>query len=436
MDKKTYNNFVQILRSELVPALGCTEPIAIAYAAAKAREILDDFPDKVEMICSGNIIKNVKGVTVPNSGGLCGIDIAATLGIVGGNANAELEVLSNVTKSDIEMTQRLVAEGYCTYNLQESVENLFISAHVTSKNHSAQVTIVNRHTMITKIERDGVVLFNHEWNEDSPNYIDKSFLSVSSIVEFANNLVLSDVEDIISQQIELNSAISKEGLSQNYGAQVGCTLMTFYGNDVKTRARAFAASGSDARMGGCSLPVIINSGSGNQGITVTLPVIEYAKELNVSKDSLYRALVISNLISIHQKKYIGNLSAYCGAVSAACGAGAAITYLHGGTLEQIGLTIINTIGNVGGIVCDGAKSSCAAKIASSVDAAILAHNMSMCNRSFKPGEGLIKDDIESTIRSICYIGRNGMKHTDIEIINVMTEKTDVELMLNYSTTSP
>ncbi len=436
MDKKTYNNFVQILRSELVPALGCTEPIAIAYAAAKAREILGDFPDKVEMICSGNIIKNVKGVTVPNSGGLCGIDIAATLGIIGGNANAELEVLSNVTKSDIEMTQRLVAEGYCTYNLQESVENLFVSAHVTSKNHSAQVTIVNRHTMITKIEKDGVVLFNHEWNEDSPNYIDKSFLSVSSIVEFANTLVLADVEDIISQQIELNSAISKEGLSHGYGAQVGRTLMTFYGNDVKTRARAFAAAGSDARMGGCSLPVIINSGSGNQGITVTLPVIEYAKELNASKDSLYRALVISNLISIHQKKYIGNLSAYCGAVSAACGAGAAITYLHGGTLEQIGLTIINTIGNVGGIVCDGAKSSCAAKIASSVDAAILAHNMSMCNHSFKPGEGLIKDDIESTIRSICYIGRNGMKHTDIEIINVMTEKTDVGLAFGQSPTSP
>ncbi len=435
MKKNTYDNFVQILRSELVPALGCTEPIAIAYAAAKAREVLGSFPEKVEMICSGNIIKNVKGVTVPNSGGLCGIDVAATLGIVGGDSNAELEVLSNITEDDILQTRRLVKEGYCTCVLEEGVENLFIAAYVTNKSSSAKVTIVNRHTMITKIEKNGEILFNHDWNEDSPNYIDKSQLSVASIIEFAKTVDISDIEEVITQQIEMNSAISKEGLTNDYGAQVGRTLVRFYEDDVKTRAKAYAASGSDARMGGCSLPVIINSGSGNQGMTVSLPVIEYAKQLRVSKDKLYRALAISNLISIHQKKYIGNLSAYCGAVSAACGAGAAITYLHGGTLEQIGLTIINTIANVGGIVCDGAKSSCAAKIASSVDAAILAHNMSMSNHSFKPGEGLVKEDIESTIQSICYIGRNGMKYTDIEILNVMIEKTDVEKALKQPPTS-
>ncbi len=435
MDKKIYQNFLQILQSELVPALGCTEPIAIAFAAAKAHEVLGDFPEKVEMICSGNIIKNVKGVTVPNSGGLTGIDVAATLGVVGGHAEKELEVLSEVTETDIKKTKHLVAQGFCTCRLQEGVENLFISATVKKGVHSASVTIVNRHTMITKIEKDGEILFNHQWNEDSPNHVDKSQLSVSSIVEFANLVTLEDIEETLVKQIELNTTISLEGLNTAYGAQVGRTLMDSYGTDVKTRAKAYAAAGSDARMGGCAFPVIINSGSGNQGITVSLPVIEYAKEINASKEQLYKALVISNLISIHQKKYIGNLSAYCGAVSAACGAGAAITYLYGGTLEQIGLTIINTIGNVGGIVCDGAKSSCAAKIASSVDAAILGHHMAMRNHSFKPGEGLVKDDIESTIRSICYIGRNGMKYTDIEILNVMIEKTDVEMALGQSSTS-
>ena len=425
MDKKLYDHYVNILKNELVPALGCTEPIAIAYAAAKAKEILGQFPEHISLCCSGNIIKNVKGVVVPNSGGLRGIDVAATLGIVGGDAKRQLEVLEDVTKADIEKTKKLVASGYCSCRLQEDVENLYIVARAEADGHYAEVTIINRHTLIKKIEKDGEILFDQKMEQESPNYIDKSVLNLESIISFATEVNIADIEDVIGQQIRLNTAIAKEGLSKAYGAQVGRTLLETYGNDVKVRARAKAAAGSDARMGGCSLPVVINSGSGNQGMTVSLPVIEYAKELGVSNDMLYRALVVSNLIAIHQKKYIGSLSAYCGAVSAACGAGAGITYLYGGSVEEISQTITNTIANVGGIVCDGAKSSCAAKIASSVDAAILAHSMGSKNRYFRPGEGIVQEDVEDTIRSIGYIGRVGMKNTDVEILNIMINRVNV-----------
>lgn len=426
MEKSLYQNYVRILNNELVPALGCTEPIAIAYAAAKARAVLGEFPDSVEMCCSGNIIKNVKGVTVPNSGGLRGIDVAAALGVVGGNADKALEVLEQVTAEDIEKTRKLVSEGFCSCTLQEGVENLYIVARVVKGEHYAEVTIINRHTLITRIEKDGEVLYEHKVSEKSPDYVDKSQLNVHDIITFANEVAMEDIRDAIGSQIEMNTAISDEGLHHCYGAEVGRTLLEVYGDDVKVRARARAAAGSDARMGGCSLPVVINSGSGNQGMTVSLPVIEFAKELGVSEEKMYRALVVSNLIAIHQKKYIGSLSAYCGAVSAACGAGAAITYLYGGTEEEIGLTIVNTIGNVGGIVCDGAKSSCAAKIASSVEAAILAHYMASKHHSFQPGEGIVQDDVEGTIRSMGYIGRVGMKTTDTEILNIMIDRINVD----------
>lgn len=425
MDTKLYNNYVKILQNELVPALGCTEPIAIAYAAAKARAVLGYFPESIEMCCSGNIIKNVKGVTVPNSGGLKGIDVAATLGVVGGDADRELEVLEHILPEHIEKTKELVDAGFCSCSLQEGVENLYIVAKVTYQEHYAEVTIINRHTLITKIVRDGEILFEHAVNEASPDYADKSLLNIKDILEFADTVNIDDVREPLERQIQMNSAIAKEGLEHAYGAEVGRTLLEVYGDDVKFRARAKAAAGSDARMGGCSLPVVINSGSGNQGMTVSLPVIEFAKELNVSEDKLYRALVVSNLISIHQKKYIGSLSAYCGAVSAACGSGAAITYLYGGGYDEISLTIVNTIANVGGIVCDGAKPSCAAKISSAVEAAILAHNLAKKNLSFKPGEGIVKNDVEETIRSVGYIGRVGMKNTDIEILNIMIDKVNV-----------
>ncbi|MEG0910990.1 MAG: L-serine ammonia-lyase, iron-sulfur-dependent, subunit alpha [Ruthenibacterium sp.] len=426
MEPLIYQNYVKILQSELVPALGCTEPIAIAYAAAKARAVLACFPEKIEIRCSGNIIKNVMGVTVPNSGGLKGVAAAATLGVVGGDADSELEVLANVTQADIDRTAALVKENFCTCELEENVENLYIIAKVFAGEHTAEVTIINRHTFITRIVKDGAIVFEQAMGDTKKvGEIDKSQLNVKDILAFADTVCIDDVKEVLDRQIEMNTAIAAEGLSKKYGTQVGSTLLEVYGNDVKIRARAKAAAGSDARMSGCSLPVVINSGSGNQGMTVSLPVIEFAKELKVSQEKLYRALVISNLISIHQKRYIGSLSAFCGAVTAAAGAGAAITYLHGGDYNAICLTIVNTIANVGGIVCDGAKPSCAAKIASSVDAAILAHYLSSKNCTFQDGEGFVQGDIEATIRSMGYIGRVGMKITDTEILNIMIDQTTV-----------
>lgn len=426
MDCKIYENYVKILESELVPALGCTEPIAVAYAAAKARAILGCMPHSIKMKCSGNIIKNVKGVTVPNSGGQKGIDVAAILGVIGGDADSELEVLEKITDADRLRTKELVAEGFCKVSLEENVENLYIVATVFSEKHYVEVTIINRHTYITRIVKDGKILLDKMMTQkEKCDYPDKSLLNVKNILQFADEVKIQDVKEILDRQIGLNTIIAEEGLKHKYGAQVGRTLLEVYGDDVRTRARAKAAAGSDARMCGCSLPVVINSGSGNQGMTVSLPVIEFAKELKCEKEKLYRALVVSNLIAIHQKKYIGSLSAYCGAVSAACGSGAAITYLHGGGYEQISLTIVNTIANVGGIVCDGAKPSCAAKIAAAVDAAILAHYLGCKNRTFLPGEGIVKDDVEETIKSMGYIGRVGMKKTDTEILNIMIDRVEV-----------
>lgn len=410
----------------MVPALGCTEPIAIAYTAAKAHQVLGEFPDSVEMKLSGNIIKNVKGVTVPNSDGMKGIEVAAVLGIVGGNADKALEVLSEVTEEDISRTRELINRNICTCSLVEGVDNLYITAKLIKGEHFASVTIEHQHTNITRIEKDGDVLLDNPYLSESETSVDKSKLTVKDILDFADQVRMEDVQPIIDRQIKLNSAIAQEGLDNNYGAQIGKTLMHVWGKSVITRACARAAAGSDARMGGCSMPVVINSGSGNQGITVSLPVIVYADEWEVSHEKLCRSLVVSNLIAIHQKYYIGSLSAYCGAVSAACGAGAGITYMYGGTYQQISLTIINTLGNIGGIVCDGAKPSCAAKIASSVDAALMAFQLSIRNKSFLPGEGIIKNDIEETIKSMGYIGRVGMRATDTEILNVMIDRADIE----------
>ena len=428
MDSELYKNYLDILKQELVPALGCTEPIAIACAAAKARRLLGSFPESLEMKLSGNIIKNVKGVTVPNSGGLKGIDIAAVLGMVGGNADKALEVLEEITPEHIARAKELASRGICTYSLAENVPNLYISAKAVCGGHYAEVVIAHQHTNIIRMEKDGEVLLDRtqEAEEKTDDTVDRSRLTVKDILDFADQVRMEDIEEVISRQIRLNTAISQEGLDNNYGAQIGKTLMHVWGKSATTRACARAAAGSDARMGGCSMPVVINSGSGNQGITVSLPVIVYAEEWEVSRDKLYRSLVVSNLIAVHQKYYIGSLSAYCGAVSAACGAGAGITYMYGGTYEQVSLTIINTLGNVGGIVCDGAKPSCAAKIASSVDAALMAFHLSIQNKSFLPGEGLIKGDVEETIKSMGYIGRVGMKTTDTEILNVMIDRVNVD----------
>ena len=424
MKSRREETYLSVLNRELIPALGCTEPVAIAYAAAKARSVLGQFPERMVIRCSGNIIKNVKGVTVPNSNGLRGVDVAAVLGVVGGDAERELEVLEGITPAHIKKTKELLAANFCRCEHQREVENLYISAAVFAGEHFAEVTMINRHTLITKIVHDGEILYSRELSEESGR-VDWALWSVKDILAFAEEVDIAKVQNILDRQIEMNTRVSKEGLSKNYGAQVGKTLLEIYGDNLETRARAKAAAGSDARMGGCSMPVVINSGSGNQGITITLPIVEYAMEWKVPKETLYRALLIGNLISIYQKHFIGNLSAFCGAVTASSGVGAAITYMAGGGYEKISQTITNIVGNVGGIVCDGAKASCAAKIASAVDAAILGHRLSMKGLGFHAGEGIVQKDVDETIRSIGYVGCVGMKQTDVEILKIMLDKVDL-----------
>ena len=386
MNRKIYNEYVTILESELVPALGCTEPIALAYAAAKAKEVLGKMPDHITMRCSGNIIKNVKGVKVPNSGGMKGVEAAAVLGITGGDPSQALEVLEHVTDREIDEAEKLLKAGFCDCVLKDDVANLYIEAYAVCKKtekSEALVVIEDEHTNITHIEKDGQVLFHKEKKEycqEREKTPDKSLLNLEDIITFANEVQITDVEKVLGRQIKYNTRIAEEGLRNPWGAQVGRVVLEEFGEDVKWRAVAKASAGSDARMSGCALPVIINSGSGNQGMTCSLPVIEFGKELKKSKEEIYRALCVSNLVALNQKKYIGSLSAYCGAVCAAAGAGAGITYLCGGTLEQIENTVVNTIADAGGIVCDGAKPSCAAKISTALQAAILSHKMAMRGR--------------------------------------------------------
>lgn len=421
MDAKQYDNYVKILEKELLPAMGCTEPIAIALAAAKARQILGVMPEKMTVRCSGNIIKNVKGVNVPNAGGQKGVEVAAILGAYAGNADDELQVISNVPPEAVEEVRRLNAEKMCTCELAEGVENLYICIEAHNGDESVVVEVKTKHNHFSHIEKNGELILNAK---DVPieKSGDKSQLNLRDIIEFANTVKLEDVEFYIERQIEYNSAISKVGLTEDWGASVGKTLMEIGSGSISTEAAARAAAGSDARMNGCALPVVINSGSGNQGITCTMPVVTYAEKLGVSREKLIRAMVLTNLIALHQKYYIGNLSAYCGAVSAGTAAACGIAYLHGDDYDVIGKTIINSLGNTGGIVCDGAKASCAAKIASSVNSGILGYEMAKRGRCFMFGEGLVEDDYEHTIRNFGRLGKEGMKETDIEILNMMIGK--------------
>lgn len=428
MDKRIYENYVRILKNELVPALGCTEPIALAYAAAKAVKTLESFPDHLTVLCSGNIIKNVKGVKVPNSGGMKGVEAAAVLGTVGGDPDQALEVLETVGPEDLEKTKRLLVEGFCDCALKEGVANLYIEARAVKGSGEAVVVIEGEHTNIVRIEKDGELLYEKEPEtvRDEADKPDKALLNLEDIITFAEEADLDDVRKVLERQVRYNTRIAEEGLKNPWGAQVGRVIAEEFGDDVKWRAVAKAAAGSDARMSGCSLPVIINSGSGNQGMTCSLPVIEYGRELGKSEDEILRALCVSNLVALNQKKYIGSLSAYCGAVCAAAGAGAGITYLCGGTMEQIENTVVNTIADAGGIVCDGAKPSCAAKIATSLQAAVLSHKMAMRGLTFSRGEGLVMDCPEDTIKAVGYVGRAGMKQTDVEILNLMIGRTKLE----------
>ena len=421
MDKRVYDEYLEILREELVPALGCTDPIAIAYGAAKAREVLGCLPESIVVRCSGNIIKNVKAVIVPTTGDMKGIETSAVLGAVGGQADKKLEVLGSITDEHLQLTRELLKKKICTVELIEGVSNLQIIVEERSGSDVALVEIAFSHTNIVRIERNGQVLFEKEREASKASVTDRSLLNLRDIYDFACTVELDQVRDLLTRQIDYNMAIAREGLTKNYGANVGSTILHYYGDDVRNRARAFAAAGSDARMNGCVLPVMINSGSGNQGMTVSLPVVVYAGALMKDEEQELRALTLSNLIAILQKNELGKLSAYCGAVSAAAGAGAGIAYLHGASFEVIEQTVVNTLANVSGIVCDGAKASCAAKIATSVDAAIMAYYMAAESRGFQSGEGLVKQSAEETIRSYGRMGREGMRSTDVEILKIMLE---------------
>jgi L-cysteine desulfidase len=413
--------YLKILEEELIPALGCTEPIAIAYAAAKARETLGNFPDKLIVQCSGNIIKNAKSVVVPNAGNLKGIRASAIMGIIAGDSSKGLEVLSKATGENIDRANELLETELCSTEMIPDDTNLHIIVKAIFREEYALVEIIHTHTNISRIEKNHHIIFEKKFEKENYNapLSDRSILNVKDIYEFANIVKFEDIKSLLTIQIKYNLKIAEEGLSKEYGVNIGKMLLDNYGDGVLTKIRAYAAAGSDARMSGCNMPVITNSGSGNQGMTTSLPVFIYAKEKKFSKERMYRALVLSNLITIHQKTGIGRLSAYCGAVSAACGSGAAITYMESGTLEQIEKTITNTLVNVSGIVCDGAKESCAAKIASSLDAAMMGHFLAMKNTAFSVDSGIVKENVEETISAVGRLARKGMKDTDIEILKIM-----------------
>lgn len=416
-----YDSYVKILKEELIPAMGCTEPIAIALAAAKAREALGAVPERCRVEVSGNIIKNVKAVTVPNTGGLKGIEAAAAAGIVAGRADLELEVLSQVTREEIEAMGAFL--GACEIKVvpAEGDRIFFINVTVAAGGHSACCEIVDFHTNIVRIQRDEEILFQaEETTGGGEEQTDRSVLSVEEIVNFAGCLDVADVEEVLSRQVAYNSAISAEGMKGGWGAEVGRTLRSLYGDDVAVRAKAAAAAGSDARMSGCEMPVVIVSGSGNQGMTTSLPVIEYARDMHVSEEELYRALAVADLVTIHQKTGIGRLSAFCGAVSAGCGAAAGIAYLRGGRYDVIAHTIANTLAICSGMICDGAKPSCAAKIASAVDAGLMGYHMYLNGgHQFVGGEGIIQKGVENTIGNVGRLARLGMRRTDEEILDIM-----------------
>jgi L-cysteine desulfidase len=416
-----YHDYVQILGEELVPATGCTEPIAIALAAAKASETLDSEPEKMQVLCSRNIFKNTRSVTVPNSNGLIGIKAAAILGALGGKSSLKMQVLSEIEPSDMEKAQALVKGSFCEVGLLASDLDLHIQVQVFQGDDSAFVEIKHAHTNITLIKKNDQIIYQQQ--EDAGKYlgafVDRSILSVERIFDFANQVDLADVRPMIEMQIEDNLAIAEYGIAHKSGLGLGQMLLQRNPGDPYERARAYASAASEARMSGSPLPVVTNSGSGNQGITTSVPLVILAKAWEVPEEKLIRTLVFSNLLTIHQKASIGRLSAFCGAISAACAAGAGMTYMKGGTLQQIEWTLSNTLANIPGVICDGAKPSCGAKIASSLDAAINAHLLAMQSRRYNDESGILQSDIEVLIRNVGAIAKQGMAQTDQMIMDFM-----------------
>ncbi len=414
-------NYINILKEELVPAMGCTEPIAIAYAAAKAKEVLGTVPEKVLVEVSGNILKNVKSVVVPHTGGLRGIPAAAAIGIVAGDAQKELEVLSEISDKQIEATKGFLEKTPISVHFADTPHIFDIMITLTKGEDSAFVRIAEHHTNIVCIKKNNNTLFEKEVVPQQNGLTDHSVLNIENIIEFAENTELEPLRETLERQIEYNMAIATEGMNKNYGANIGTTLLSHGSPDIYQKMRAFAAAGSDARMNGCEMPVIICSGSGNQGITASVPVIVYAQEKNHTHQELLRALIVSNLVTIHLKAGIGRLSAYCGVVSAGVGSASGVAFLKGGRYDTIAHTIVNALAMDSGIICDGAKASCAAKIASAVDAGLLGLFMYENGNEFYSGEGLVAKGVENTIRNIGSLARNGMAATDKEIIRIMLE---------------
>ncbi len=419
-----YRHFVQILREELVPAMGCTEPIAIAYGAAKAREVLGRLPERMLVEASGNIIKNVKSVVVPNTGGLKGIEAAAAAGAVAGDAGKILEVISCVTGEQKDAIRDYLAGHEVKVRPAEGDVVFDIILTLWAGEDQVRLRIADYHTNIVLIEKNGEALLRSgevlASGGEASGLTDRSCLTVEAIVDFADTVDPEDIRELVQRQIDYNWAIAQEGMSSQWGANIGKVLRSDYGEDVKTRARYMAAAGSDARMSGCEKPVIIVSGSGNQGITASIPVVVYARELNAGEEKTLRAVVLSDLLTIHMKTGIGRLSAYCGAVSAGCAAGGAIAYLYGGGYREVAHTLVNALATISGMICDGAKPSCAAKIAAAVDAGLLGWNMYRSEQQFRGGEGIVSKGVENTIANIGRLGRLGMRETDREIIRIMT----------------
>ena len=421
----TQEQYAALLREELRPALGCTEPVSIALCAAAMTKALGCKPERMLVECSRNILKNAKGVVVPNSGGMKGIDVAAALGAVVGAPERGLEVLTGVTPKQIEAARAWLARGACRVRLMDTPETLhLVVTGISGDGHTASAELKRTHTGLTRVTRDNVAIFHCKTDAEAQEENDAAkSLTVGGILAFAEKARLEEngLRELLERQIECNSRIAEEGLSHPYGACVGATLLRHFGESASVRAQAYAAAGSDARMGGCEMPVVINSGSGNQGLTVTLPVLEYARELGKDHETVLRALLVSNRVAIRIKAAYGRLSAFCGAVSAAAGSGAAITWLRGGTEAQIETTIVNTLADISGMVCDGAKASCASKIASAVGTAILASCMSMDSKGFAAGEGLVKQNVEQTIDTIGRMASEGMAETDRKILQLMQE---------------
>ena len=415
-----YGVYVNILREELVPAMGCTEPIALAYAAATARKVLGELPDRVVIGASGSIIKNVKSVIVPNTDHLKGIPAAAVAGIIAGKPEKELEVIAEVTAEEIARMKEYLENVEIKIEHIDNGLTFEIIVTLYKGKEYAKVRIANYHTNIVLIEKNGEVLKEVPVDDESEEGLtDRSLLNMKDIFDFAETVEIEDVKGILDRQIEYNMAIAKEGIRGNYGANIGSVLLDIGQDNLMVKAKAMAAAGSDARMNGCELPVIINSVSGNQGITASVPVIVYAEGTQSGKEKMYRALVLSNLTAIHQKTPIGRLSAYCGAVSAGAGAGAGIAYLCGGGYEEIIHTVVNALAIVSGIVCDGAKASCAAKIASAVEAGIFGYQMYVHGQEFVGGDGIVTNGVEATLQNVGRLGKQGMKETNEEIIRIM-----------------